>query len=216
MAFLKTLFSTTGLLIGIYILIGVFFNTAPPHIPTTPSALSSLHSWVQYIISVLFWPLALWHPTFTLGQWTPLSFMVMIIDACTHPSDAGRIEYQVARQTLSQGETFHPRYVNSGNWPVPGMSHAGGRIPARTENAAVPGAEHRGPAGARRAAALPENPGHLAVGRVDHRRVAAYRRAPASPVTSPNPTERSRKENPGARGTPATRPASRAAVIPRR
>lgn len=80
MAFLRTLFSATGLLIGIYILIGVFFNTAPPHIPTTPSALSSLHSWVQYIISVLFWPLALWHPTFTLGQWTPLSFMAMIVE----------------------------------------------------------------------------------------------------------------------------------------
>jgi hypothetical protein len=31
MDFLKTLFSTTGLLIAVYILIGVFFNTAPPY-----------------------------------------------------------------------------------------------------------------------------------------------------------------------------------------
>jgi len=30
-----------------------------------------LHSWGQYLISVLFWPLSLWHPTFTLGKWAP-------------------------------------------------------------------------------------------------------------------------------------------------
>ena len=30
MKFLNTLFSTTGLLIAIYILIGIFYNTAPP------------------------------------------------------------------------------------------------------------------------------------------------------------------------------------------
>ena len=71
MKFLQTLFSTTGLLIVVYILIGVFFNTAPPHLPTTAGNVSSLHSWVQYIISVLFWPLSLWSPTFTLGKWTP-------------------------------------------------------------------------------------------------------------------------------------------------
>jgi hypothetical protein len=69
--FLNTLFSTTGLLIGIYILIGVFFNTASPHLPGTAATGSSLHSWVQYIVSVLFWPLSLWHPTFTLGKWAP-------------------------------------------------------------------------------------------------------------------------------------------------
>ena len=68
-SFLKTLFSTTGILI--YILIGIFFNTASPHLPGTAGSLSSLHSWVQYAISVLFWPLGLWHPTFTLGKWTP-------------------------------------------------------------------------------------------------------------------------------------------------
>ena len=71
MAYLKALFSTTGLFIAAYILIGVFYNTAAPHLPGTPNSVSSLHSWLQYIISILFWPLSLWHPTFTLGKWTP-------------------------------------------------------------------------------------------------------------------------------------------------
>jgi hypothetical protein len=71
MGFLNTLFSRRGLLIAIYILIGVFLNTAAPHLPTNPSNASSLHSWGQYLISILFWPLGLWHPTFTLGKWTP-------------------------------------------------------------------------------------------------------------------------------------------------
>jgi hypothetical protein len=66
--FLKTLFSTTGLLIVVYILIGVFFNTAPPHLPTTGG---NLHSWVQYFISVLVWPLSFWTPTFNVGKWVP-------------------------------------------------------------------------------------------------------------------------------------------------
>ena len=69
--FLKALFSTRGVLIAVYILIGVFLNTAPPHLPTTPSSVASFHSWVQYIISVFFWPLGLWQPTFILGKWTP-------------------------------------------------------------------------------------------------------------------------------------------------
>ena len=71
MDFLKTLFSVKGLLIALYVLIGVFVNTAAPHLPTTPSSVSSLHSWAQWIISVLFWPLSLWTPTFTLGKWLP-------------------------------------------------------------------------------------------------------------------------------------------------
>ena len=71
MNFLKTLFSWTGILIALYILIGVFLNTAPPHLPATSGNLASLHSWVQYFISVLFWPLSLWTPTFTVGKWTP-------------------------------------------------------------------------------------------------------------------------------------------------
>lgn len=71
MSFVKTLFSTTGLLIAVYILIGVFLNTASPHLPTAAGSLTSLHSWVQYVISVLFWPLSFWHPNFTVGKWTP-------------------------------------------------------------------------------------------------------------------------------------------------
>ena len=71
MKFLNTLFSTTGLLIVVYILIGVFYNTASPHIPPTSGGLTTLHSWVQYFISVLTWPLSFWHPTFTVGKWTP-------------------------------------------------------------------------------------------------------------------------------------------------
>ena len=71
MDFLKTLFSAKGLLIGLYILVGVFLNTASPHLPTTPGNLSSIHSWAQWVISVLFWPLSLWKPTFTIGKWTP-------------------------------------------------------------------------------------------------------------------------------------------------
>jgi hypothetical protein len=71
MAFLRTLFSRTGILIGIYILVGVFINTAPPHIPHAPSGAGGLHSWFQYAVSVLLWPLSFWHPTFTVGKWAP-------------------------------------------------------------------------------------------------------------------------------------------------
>ena len=70
MDFLRTLFSTKGALIALYILLGVFINTAPPHLPGTPGSLAGLHSWVQWAISVFFWPLGLWHPTLTLGKWT--------------------------------------------------------------------------------------------------------------------------------------------------
>ena len=68
---MKTLFSVKGLLIMLYVLIGVFYNTASPHLPGTPGTVAGIHSWVQYLISVLTWPLALWHPTFTVGKWTP-------------------------------------------------------------------------------------------------------------------------------------------------
>lgn len=71
MKFLKTLFSTTGILIIIYVLIGVFLNTAPPHLPTTPNSISSIHSWIQYFISVLLWPLSFWTPSFTVAKWVP-------------------------------------------------------------------------------------------------------------------------------------------------
>ena len=69
--FFKTLFSTTGILIVIYILIGVFLNTAPPHIPAITATADSLHSWIQYLISIFFWPLSFWHPHFTTGKWLP-------------------------------------------------------------------------------------------------------------------------------------------------
>jgi hypothetical protein len=71
MKFLKSLFSTTGLLIGVYILVGVFVNTAAPHLPSTAGGVESLHSWVQYAISVMFWPLSFWNPNFTVGKWIP-------------------------------------------------------------------------------------------------------------------------------------------------
>ena len=68
------------------------------------------------------------------------------------------------------------------------------------------GAAHCGPAGPRRAAAPPENPGHLAMERGDHHRVAADHRAPASPLTRRKPSLQPRKETRGARGTPAASP----------
>jgi len=69
--FFKTLFSTTGIFIVLYILIGVFVNTAPPHIPAITATADSLHSWIQYLISIFFWPLSFWHPHFTTGKWLP-------------------------------------------------------------------------------------------------------------------------------------------------
>ena len=71
-AYIRILFDKVGLFIVIYTLIGVFYNTAPPHIPSTAGgSLTSLHSWVQYFISIFFWPLSFWHPTLTLGKWMP-------------------------------------------------------------------------------------------------------------------------------------------------
>ena len=69
-AYIVVLFTRFGLFIAIYILIGVFYNTAPPHIPAIAGSLASLHSWVQYFISVFFWPLNFLQPTFTVGKWT--------------------------------------------------------------------------------------------------------------------------------------------------
>ena len=70
-AYVALLFSWPGLILAIYILIGVFYNTAPPHFPLTTASFTSLHSWIQYVISILFWPLSFWHPTFTVGKWIP-------------------------------------------------------------------------------------------------------------------------------------------------
>ena len=71
MDYIKTLFSAKGLVIVVYILVGVFVNTLPPHLPAAAFSVTALHSWVQYFISILLWPLSLWHPTFTVGKWTP-------------------------------------------------------------------------------------------------------------------------------------------------
>jgi len=70
MGFFGTLFSRTGLLIGAYLIIGVLVNTASPHLPSgSGSGLDVLHSWVQYAVSVFFWPLSFWHPHLTVGEW---------------------------------------------------------------------------------------------------------------------------------------------------
>jgi hypothetical protein len=71
LGFLKALFSKTGVFIVIYIVIGIFVNTASPHVPSFGANLNSLHSWVQYFISILFWPLSFWTPSFTVGEWRP-------------------------------------------------------------------------------------------------------------------------------------------------
>jgi hypothetical protein len=68
-AYIWLLFTRWGLFIVIYTLIGVFYNTAPPHIPAFTFSVAALHSWVQYFISVLLWPLSFWHPTFSVGLW---------------------------------------------------------------------------------------------------------------------------------------------------
>jgi hypothetical protein len=63
------LFSKTGLLVVIYIIIGLYVGTPSPHTPPIVAATAgSLHAWIQYIIWVLFWPAGLWKPSFTLGK----------------------------------------------------------------------------------------------------------------------------------------------------
>lgn len=69
MDYVKALFSAKGLIIVGYVLIGVFVNTASPHLPTAAFNLDALHSWVQYFISILFWPLSFWNPNFNVGKW---------------------------------------------------------------------------------------------------------------------------------------------------
>jgi hypothetical protein len=69
MTFLRTLFSQTGMLIIVYLFIGIFANTAAPHVPGSPVSVAGLHSWIQYLVSVVFWPLSFWHPVFSVGKW---------------------------------------------------------------------------------------------------------------------------------------------------
>jgi hypothetical protein len=68
-AYIRVLFSRIGLFFIIYFLIGVFSNTAPPHLPPFAFSLDALHSWIQYFISILFWPLSFWHPIFSVAKW---------------------------------------------------------------------------------------------------------------------------------------------------
>ena len=72
MDFLRILFSKTGLLIAVYLLAGVLVNTKGSHFPSTSTADAGplLHSWVQYIVSIFFWPLSFWQPYITVGPWT--------------------------------------------------------------------------------------------------------------------------------------------------
>jgi hypothetical protein len=57
----------------LYLVIGAAVNTAAPHYPSWNAASMSttLHSIVQYAISIFAWPLSFWAPTFTTGKWTP-------------------------------------------------------------------------------------------------------------------------------------------------
>ena len=68
-AYIRVIFTGAGLFIVTYILIGVFYNTAPPHLPAAAFSLAALHSWIQYFISVLFWPLSFWHAPFSVAKW---------------------------------------------------------------------------------------------------------------------------------------------------
>ena len=68
-AYIRALFSKVGLFFAIYILVGVFYNTAPPHLPTVAFTSAALHGWIQYLISIFLWPLSFWHPTFSVSQW---------------------------------------------------------------------------------------------------------------------------------------------------
>jgi hypothetical protein len=68
-AYIRLIFTKAGLFIAIYILIGVFFNTASPHLPAAAFSLAAFHSWIQYFISIFLWPLRFWHPAFSVAKW---------------------------------------------------------------------------------------------------------------------------------------------------
>jgi hypothetical protein len=69
-AYVRLVFSKVGIIVGIYFLIGVFYNTAPPHFPGLKFTAGALHSWTQYIISIMLWPLSFWHPLFSISRWS--------------------------------------------------------------------------------------------------------------------------------------------------
>lgn len=75
MDFIISIWRSTWIKVLAYVLIGIGINTAAPHYPSFtgnfgPSA--ELHSLVQFVISVMLWPLSFWGPTFTVGKWTGL------------------------------------------------------------------------------------------------------------------------------------------------
>ena len=75
MSFMRSVFYSTWLRVGVYIIIGIIVNTSPPHVPSFSGQFGigqELHSLGQYILSVMLWPLSLWKPTFTVGKWTGL------------------------------------------------------------------------------------------------------------------------------------------------
>jgi hypothetical protein len=69
-AYVRIIFTRIGLFVGIYFLIGVFYNTAPPHFPGLKFSAGALHSWAQYVISIMLWPLSFWHPLFSISRWS--------------------------------------------------------------------------------------------------------------------------------------------------
>jgi hypothetical membrane protein len=75
-AYIRLIFSWPGLILLIYFLIGVFHNTAPPHTPSFAASFASLHSWIQYFISIFFWPLSYWHPLLSVGKWLPTGSII--------------------------------------------------------------------------------------------------------------------------------------------
>jgi hypothetical protein len=73
MDFIISMWRSTWLKVLIYVIIGIGVNTAPPHYPSFTQNFGAgflLHSIIQYVISVMFWPLSFWHPIFTVGKWT--------------------------------------------------------------------------------------------------------------------------------------------------
>jgi len=75
MEFLVMIWRSTWIKVLIWVVIGIGVNTAPPHYPQFGAGFGPgvlFHSLVQYIVSVMLWPLSLWSPTFTVGRWTGL------------------------------------------------------------------------------------------------------------------------------------------------
>jgi hypothetical protein len=75
MDFLVSIWRSTWIKVLAYVIIGIGVNTAAPHYPQFSQGFGPgvlLHSLVQYVISVMLWPLSLWSPTFTVGKWTGL------------------------------------------------------------------------------------------------------------------------------------------------